>query len=129
MKETKFVADVINAFPIAHDQVRVAIITFSTNAQIELHLNQYKTKPELAEILRNIPWRKGSTHMTEAFQLLRNQGLNRNYGMRDNVPHLAVLITDGIANNITAMRSEVDYMKKNTDYKLFAIGMYIEHDL
>lgn len=89
---------------------------------MQFHLDKYHTKTDLINALAKVRWHGGDTYTNEAIDMLINKGLNPNYGARNGVPQIAVIVTDGQSTRKRLTALAIDALKE-TDIKTFAIGM------
>ena len=121
-KELTLVAELIDQVDVGETKVQIGVLTFSSRARMQFHLDRYHTKIDLINALAKVRWHGGDTYTNEAIDMLINKGLNPNYGARNGVPQIAVFVTDGQSTRrrLTALAIEV---LKQTDIITFAIGM------
>lgn len=77
-KELSFIARFVDGFNIGQGprDVRVGVISFSTDAQLEFGLSSYDDKSSLLNALLNIDFSLGNTYTHKAFEVLLNQGFS-----------------------------------------------------
>lgn len=77
-KELSFIARFVDGFNIGQGprDVRVGVISFSTDAQLEFGLPSYNDKSSLLNALLNIDFSLGNTYTHKAFEVLLNQGFS-----------------------------------------------------
>ncbi|CAC5383550.1 COL6A [Mytilus coruscus] len=129
-KELNFVGDVIDAFEVGSDQVRVGMMTFSNDPEMLFQLDDFKTKEEIAKVLMEMnanDWKGGNTYMDKALRLLMKEGLSTSHGSRHGVPQIAVIITDGRATDRKEFEKAVNELRQ-TNYIVFAIGVGPQRD-
>ncbi|VDI35984.1 Hypothetical predicted protein [Mytilus galloprovincialis] len=129
-KELNFVGDVIDAFDVGSDQVRVGMMTFSNDPEMLFQLDDFKTKEEIAKVLMEMnanDWKGGNTYMDKALRLLMKEGLSTSHGSRYGVPQIAVIITDGRATDRKEFEKAVNELRQ-TNYLVFAIGVGPKRD-
>ncbi|XP_076107805.1 collagen alpha-6(VI) chain-like [Mytilus galloprovincialis] len=129
-KELNFVGDVIDAFDVGSDQVRVGMMTFSNDPEMLFQLDDFKTKEEIAKVLMEMnanDWKGGNTYMDKALRLLMKEGLSTSHGSRYGVPQIAVIITDGRATDRKEFEKAVNELRQ-TNYLVFAIGVGPDRD-
>ncbi|XP_019711442.1 collagen alpha-4(VI) chain-like [Hippocampus comes] len=93
----EFLRTVVSGFDIGPDNIRVALVQYSTNPFLEFLLLEHMDKNSLLVELDNLPYRLGGTQTGEAIDFIRTQLFNENAGSRASkgVPQIAVVITDG----------------------------------
>ena len=77
--------------------VRVGVMIFSTNPQIEFHLNEFSTKADVYAAIDNIPYIYGSTNTADALEMMWSQMYTARNGDRPGIPNTCVIITDGVS--------------------------------
>lgn len=77
-KELSFIARFVDGFNIGQGprDVRVGVISFSTDARLEFGLSSYNDKSSLLNALLNIDFSLGNTYTHKAFEVLLNQGFS-----------------------------------------------------
>ncbi|XP_076459446.1 LOW QUALITY PROTEIN: uncharacterized protein LOC143292771 [Babylonia areolata] len=93
-----FIKDFLFIADIDSGNVRVGVVTYSTEDYIEFHLNRYSTKADVFTAMDNIPYRYGSTNTADALNTMRTEMFNHGNGERANVPNIAIVVTDGVSN-------------------------------
>ena len=86
-----FIRDVITALPVGPNNVRVALVSFSDQANVHATLDQYSTKAEVIDALAEIQFIEGLTNIAEAFRITREIV----FGSRNDVQDIMVFISDG----------------------------------
>ena len=93
-----FVKNVISQIDITNGSSRVGVFTFSNDAKLEFGLKTYNTNEDIIKAIDAIPQYFGNTNTAAALRAVTRQGFTKTGGDRENIPNVAVLITDGIAN-------------------------------
>ncbi|CAC5383549.1 COL6A [Mytilus coruscus] len=102
-------------------------LTFVASVIDQLELNDFKTKEQIATLLKSIPWRGGDTYLDKALNLLMTDGLVASHGSRNNVPQITIVITDGKSTNPRETEKMlVDLRRRN--FIVFAIGVGPQRD-
>ncbi|XP_052081658.1 collagen alpha-4(VI) chain-like isoform X13 [Mytilus californianus] len=119
----RFAKSVVNRFTIGPDHIKIGLITFSDDAEIQFTLNTYRRKSDVINAVLNIPYITGITNTHKALQLLDNYGFTRASGGRGNtVPKIAIVVTDGASTK--PLRTKMQAIKaKNQGIIMFAIGV------
>lgn len=81
---------------LGSDQTRIGAVVFSNNADLEWQMDKYSTANELAAAAQRIRFRGGTTNTYSGLTFARERCFNSNYGARDSVTNLAIIITDGV---------------------------------
>jgi len=84
-------------FGLDFNEVRVGLITYSTDAEVAYYLNTYTARSEVLESLV-IPHRGGRTNTQEALRLADVEIFQSRAGDRDGVENIVILVSDGNAN-------------------------------
>ncbi|CAI9721272.1 type VI, alpha [Octopus vulgaris] len=121
-KMLRFVETVSKSFNIAPDEVQIGVDTFDSGSRTEFKMNQHKDQQSLLKAVGKIPTRNGMTHMGEALKRLRETSMSKAAGMRSNVSHIAIMITDGRPNGRLNVVQEAKKVK-DSGTKLFTIGI------
>lgn len=123
-KVKAFIKDVIQTFDIDPRHTRVALIEFSTFAKIEFKLNEITNLTELLEAVENITYSGGGTSTSDALELMRLEGFDRE---RPDAPDVAIVITDGLSKYPQLTRVQAELAKKD-EITIFSIGIGNETD-
>ncbi|XP_076472746.1 uncharacterized protein LOC143302101 isoform X13 [Babylonia areolata] len=123
-----FIRDLVSAFEIAPDKIRVGVQKYSTSTNAEIHLNQYYDKTTLEREIMNIRFTGGSTNTGGALEFTRTTMFTTVHGDRSGVPNICVVFTDGRSNSYTYTAREA---KKAHDagIAVLAIGVGLETPL
>ena len=95
-----FLRDIISSpmLQIGGDNVQVAAISYSNEAAVEFFLDETRDLAQVSERIMNIGYIGGRTNIAHALELARTVVFNHTRGDREYVRNIAVLVTDGIAN-------------------------------
>ena len=121
----QFILNVIQFFSIASDATRVGFVAFSRYSHIEFDLDRYTSADSVANRIRYISYRGGSTATALGLNdtaLLLNPANNR--GARPaskGIPKVAILITDGKSNR-HPLTYAVPYIK-SFGVQVYALGI------
>ncbi|XP_005097974.2 collagen alpha-1(XII) chain [Aplysia californica] len=121
-KQLTFVSDLIKMFDIGKDKTRVAIVSFSTNASVEFHLDEYYLKKDVTDRTEKILYTGGNTNTGAALKLVNGSVLTSEHGVRSNVPHVVIVITDGRSQKYLDTQAQAKALK-NSGAFVFAIGV------
>lgn len=92
MQSLQFIADTTSIFDLNSGRVRVAVITFSTNARIRLDWGQVRSQSDLRQTVLGLQFETGGTDTDKALDLARSQLFSR---ARNSAVKVAILVTDG----------------------------------
>ncbi|XP_071145244.1 matrilin-3-like [Mytilus edulis] len=120
----RFATSVVSRFTIGPNHIKIGLITFSDDAEIEFKLNTYGGKSNIINTILNIPYTTGITNTHKAIQLLYKDGFTRANGERGNtVPKIAIVVTDGASTK--PLHTKMQAIKANNQgIIMFAIGMF-----
>ncbi len=100
-KIVDFVSDMIDKLPFGktpEKQTRVGMLTYGHKAKVQFRLKDYSEKEMMKDALY-CRYERGSTNMVAALQTLREDMFSETNGDRPLVPNVAILFTDGKAND------------------------------
>jgi len=94
----EFVRDVVNRFDLS--DIRVGLLMFSNDAQLQWHLNAYSDKNALLDRIDQLKnqYLGGWTNTPDALRMMQDDLFQSWNGDRSNVENLAIVITDGQSN-------------------------------
>ncbi|XP_035824172.1 collagen alpha-1(XII) chain-like [Aplysia californica] len=122
MKQLTFVSNLIKLFDIGRHKTRVAAVSFSTNATVEFHLDEYYDQKDVRDHVETIRYTGGVTNTDDALNLVKNSVLTSEHGVRSNVLHVVIVITDGRSQNSPDTRTKAKALKDSGIF-MFAIGV------
>lgn len=94
-----FLVDLVDSFDVGSQSNRVALVTFSTRAQLRFGLDQIYDKDDLQTTLSELPYQGGKTNTPEGLRRAREDALGQEGANRPDVKDLIVLVTDGATTN------------------------------
>ncbi|XP_069112948.1 uncharacterized protein [Argopecten irradians] len=107
--------------------VKVAVVSFSSYAQVEFYFNTYDNKEDIQRVINDMPYMGYATNLTGGLKVTREDVFNYENGDRKDVSDMAVLITDGEPNIEKGAQLRKELAKwKGSDSKnipLLAIGI------
>ena len=87
---------------IGNDLTRLALVAFSSGVEVVVDFNafeqNYRDVNKLEELIRRLPHIRGLTATGKALELVRNQILKVDAGMRANSQKTIIVLTDGKSN-------------------------------
>lgn len=121
-KQLEFIKSTVNNLQIAPDKTHVSVVTFSNGVYNQFFLNQYSTKSDIINAISGIPYRGGRTHTADAIRYVTQTTYNPIHGARGNVPHVAVLVTNGGSTtpDITKVQAQT---AKDNNVILYGVGV------
>ncbi|XP_012934801.1 collagen alpha-6(VI) chain [Aplysia californica] len=76
-----FVSNLIKLFDIGRHKTRVAAVSFSTNATVEFHLDEYYDQKDVRVHVEKIRYTGGVTNTDDALKLVKNSVLTPKHGV------------------------------------------------
>ena len=117
-----FVAHLLKEAEIDNGQVRVGLMSYSTDVHIHFHLGAFKKEADIKREIEETPYKPGSTNTADALLAMRSEMFTKQNGDRKKVPNVAVVITDGISN-FNSDRTAAEAIKAHVEgIHIFAIG-------
>ncbi|XP_069035505.1 collagen alpha-1(XX) chain isoform X2 [Lepisosteus oculatus] len=90
-----FLENLITPFNIASDKTRIALSQYSGDPRTEWNLNNFTTKDQLVEAVRNFRYKGGNTFTGQALMHVLKENLQVGSGARLDSAKFVVLLTDG----------------------------------
>jgi collagen type VI alpha len=118
----KFVSDVSGTLNIGSNNIRVGLLRFSDKVTNSFHLNQYNNKNAVQAAIQGLKYDAGGTRTHEALSFMRTNSFLPSNGARNNVPRIAIVVTDGQSAFPAATKIEADKLKK-LGVTVFSIGV------
>ncbi|XP_061164208.1 von Willebrand factor A domain-containing protein 2-like isoform X4 [Saccostrea echinata] len=119
-KTKEFFKAMVDGFQIGSKTVRVGAVPFSTSVHNTFQLTSFYSKSALKSRISNIPYDSGSTNTAMAIRYARTTSFGA-YS-RNNVPKLAVIITDGQSDGKSSTLSEAQLLRNN-GVIIFSVGV------
>jgi len=98
------------------------LVRSGSTATLDFYLSNFTDTASLANAIRNIPFRRGSTKMADGLRMARTQIFNAANGDRANVPNVIVLVTDGKPSSKSSVQREVRLIR-NVGIKIVGVGV------
>ena len=125
-KMREFAKDLVDKADVDSGSVRFGALIYSTEVEIQFHLNQYRTSAEIKRAIDNIPYIYGSTNSADALETMHNTLFTRQNGDRPRVDNIAFMITDGVSN-INYRRTIPEAESARADgIHIYAIGIGLQ---
>ncbi|XP_046571856.1 collagen alpha-4(VI) chain-like [Haliotis rubra] len=117
-----FVSNIVDKFDIGPDKVQVSVATFATTVVNAFWLDDYKTKADVLNAIKNIPYTSGNTETGDALMHALQESFSDAHGARNNSNKIIFVLTDGQS---TDRKSTADAANKihNTNIRVIAIGI------
>ena len=103
----------------------VGVIEFSTTAVLRFGVTRYPNEADLLVAINRLPYRGRNTNTAAALNLLRIAGQpGGRLNLRNGVPHIAILVTDGRSNNPRSTRVAAAALHRSGIYnQVYAVGV------
>ncbi|KAI4886170.1 hypothetical protein NFI96_033333 [Prochilodus magdalenae] len=95
-----FLFRVVTYFPsVGPRGTQIAVVHYSDQPRIEFNLNTHKDRSSVLRALRAVRYGGGNTKTGRGISYVLRELFQESLGMRQNVPHVLVLVTDGRAQD------------------------------
>uniref|UniRef100_A0A8B9KZI4 Collagen alpha-1(XX) chain n=1 Tax=Astyanax mexicanus TaxID=7994 RepID=A0A8B9KZI4_ASTMX len=94
-KVREFLEGLVMPFFIGPDAVQIALSQYSGDPRTEWQLNNFTTREQLLDAVRNFRYKGGNTFTGQALIHVLEENLNEESGARSDVPRFVLLLTDG----------------------------------
>lgn len=121
----RFINEVIDHFHISPKDTHVGVVSFSTQAQTEIRFTSKQTADAIKPSVLNITYQGRGTYIDRGLNKTHMDLFSAQGGMRTNVPHILLVITDGQSNSgelKTKTRQQAQYLKDD-GIVIFALGI------
>lgn len=118
-----FVQDLIKPAEIDNGNVRVGLLTYSTEVYVQFQLNTYGTKADIINAISNVPYNYGSTNTAGGLETMRTEMFSRRNGDRPGVMDIVVVMTDGVSNINSQRTIPEAELARREGITIFAIGI------
>lgn len=121
-----FVQDLMKPADIDNGNVRVGLLTYSTDVYTQFYLNEYNSKSAIINAIGNVPYNYGSTNTADAMKSMRTEMFSTARGDRPDVDNIAVVMTDGVSNINSRRTIPEGKLARDAGITVFAIGIGIQ---
>ncbi|XP_043922855.1 collagen alpha-1(XIV) chain isoform X2 [Protopterus annectens] len=115
-----FLENLVSAFTVSSDQIRIGLAQYSADPRTEWHLNTFSTKEALLDAVRNLPYKGGNTLTGYALTYILKHSFKPEAGARPGVPKIGILVTDGKSQDDVIPPAK---SLRDAGIELFAIGV------
>ena len=117
-----FLHTLVDSFDVAPDHVRIGLAQYSNNPRTEFNLNTYQDKQEILDYIDKLPYLGGGTMTGKGLDFILKEQFVERAGSRagENVPQIAVVITDGQSQDTVEPHAK---SLKNQGITMYAIGI------
>ncbi|GCB61642.1 hypothetical protein scyTo_0007085 [Scyliorhinus torazame] len=99
---------------------QVAVAHYSDNPRTEFQLNQYKDRNSVLRAIRGVQYGGGNTRTARGIGYVLKELFQTTAGMRQNVPHILVLLTDGRSQDEVELPARVAF---GLGIKVISVGI------
>lgn len=118
-----FMESVVNQSTVGTDLARFGVIVFANTSQIIFSLDNYSSKREVIQAIRELKHPTGNTYTGEALKYSQKYFKKEHGGRADlQVPQILMLITDGEATEPNNLREPAAALR-DSGISVFAIGV------
>uniref|UniRef100_K1R0L2 Collagen alpha-1(XII) chain n=1 Tax=Magallana gigas TaxID=29159 RepID=K1R0L2_MAGGI len=120
-----FVYNVTEYLAIGTSEMQVSIVIFSSSHSEEFDLNDFTTKADLLNAIKNLRGTRttGKTYTYDAIDYVRENSFSSAKGGRSGANRTVVILTDGLSNNFTRTVTAADELRAGLGAEVFAIGI------
>lgn len=120
-----FVYNVTDYLAIGTSEMQVSIVIFSSSHTEEFDLNDFTTKADLLNAIKNLRGTRttGKTYTYDAIDYVKDNSFTSAKGGRSGANRTVVILTDGLSNNFTRTVTAADELRAGLGAEVFAIGI------
>uniref|UniRef100_H2XPS3 VWFA domain-containing protein n=1 Tax=Ciona intestinalis TaxID=7719 RepID=H2XPS3_CIOIN len=111
-----------DSFDIGPEGARVGLVQYGNEPTVEFDLRDFDNREDLRESIMSLEHCTGNTFTAKAIKFVTNYAFSTERGGRPNVLKVALLITDGRAQDYRNIRSEAE-QAHTEGIKIFGIGV------
>ncbi|TST22568.1 Leucine-rich repeat and guanylate kinase domain-containing protein [Bagarius yarrelli] len=106
-----FLFRIVTYFPVIGQQgTQIAVVHYSDQPRIEFSLNTHRDRSSVLRALRQVHYGGGNTKTGRGIGYVLRELFRESLGMRQNAPHVLVLVTDGKAQDDVEPPSRVAHV-------------------
>ena len=90
-----YMVAVLDLFNIGPENDRVGVVQFANEGKLEFAMTTYSDKASVIAAIKAMEHMAGNTNTSGGLNVMRTQSFTSFNGDRDNVPNVAIVITDG----------------------------------
>lgn len=118
----QFCKDMLEGADVDGGNVRVGVVSYSTEAEVQFNLNTYLSKSRIFDAIDEIAFIPGSTNTADAIRAARRM-FTKSKGDRLGVDNVIMLLTDGISN-INSQKTIPEARRTHSEgIHIYAIGI------
>ncbi|XP_036004066.1 collagen alpha-1(XX) chain isoform X1 [Fundulus heteroclitus] len=115
-----FLEGLVTPFNIGPNHIQIGLTQYSGDPRTEWHLNNFITKDQLLEAVRNFRYKGGNTFTGQALLHVMEENMKPEAGARANAPFFLVLLTDGKSQDDAIAAAN---RLKNAGVEIIAVGV------
>ncbi|XP_040007870.1 collagen alpha-1(XX) chain isoform X3 [Xiphias gladius] len=115
-----FLEGLVTPFNIGPDHIQIGLTQYSGDPRTEWHLNNFTTKDQLLEGVRNFRYKGGNTFTGQALLHVMEENMKAKAGARSDTPFFLVLLTDGKSQDDAIAAAN---RLKNSGVEIIAVGV------
>ena len=119
----QFVKNFLSNADVDGGNVRVGVMIYSNDVNIQFHLNEHTTKSDVFAAVDAIPYTEGSTNTAKALKVMRTEMFRAINGDRPKTDNIAIVITDGYATQDEDQIIPEAEISHNAGIHIFSIGI------
>lgn len=116
----KFMINIISELDVSPSAARVGVVQYSSQVQNVFSLKQFITHEDMVKAIKEIIPLAQGTMTGLAIRYAMNVAFSTEEGARPNVPHVAVIVTDGRPQDRVA---EVAAAARESGIEIYAVGI------
>ncbi|XP_057680117.1 collagen alpha-1(XX) chain isoform X3 [Corythoichthys intestinalis] len=115
-----FLEGLMTPFRIGPQHIQIGLTQYSGDPRTEWQLNNFTTKDQLVEAVRNFRYKGGNTFTGQALLHVMEENMSPEAGARSDAPFLLVLLTDGKSQDDAIAAAN---RLKNAGVEIIAVGV------
>ncbi|XP_071396363.1 collagen alpha-1(XX) chain, partial [Centroberyx affinis] len=115
-----FLEGLVTPFRIGPNNIQIGLTQYSGDPRTEWQLNNFTTKDQLLEAVRNFRYKGGNTFTGQALLHVMEENMRAESGARSDTPFFLVLLTDGKSQDDAIAAAD---RLKNAGVEIIAVGV------
>uniref|UniRef100_A0A3Q3IV05 Collagen, type XIV, alpha 1b n=1 Tax=Monopterus albus TaxID=43700 RepID=A0A3Q3IV05_MONAL len=115
-----FLEGLVTPFHIGPNHIQIGLTQYSGDPRTEWHLNNFTTKDQLLEAVRNFRYKGGNTFTGQALLHVMEENMRPEVGARSEAQFFLVLLTDGKSQDDAISAAS---RLKNAGVEIIAVGV------
>ncbi|XP_076113274.1 uncharacterized protein LOC143080959 isoform X2 [Mytilus galloprovincialis] len=112
-KLENFLKNAVTKLDIGKDKVHVGLMQYSSYPSMQFPLNMYTNRGDTLKAIEGMQFMGGDTNTGDAIQNMRQQMFSQTGGARNNVPRIAIVVTDGGSSNNAKTTQQADGARRD----------------